>query len=210
MSKYYLGSDGHVYSEEELYHYGVPGMKWGVRKSDYKSMSRAQRKTLQKQHFDTDQGKADLKRITRNTMIGSFIGGPIGGAIAGFSTLKKISESVPNSKTITTAKSVVSKNADKKVSDLTGKTSTKTESKRVASIKSRVTGKKENGKPVFLMSEEEMVDFNNKYETRRRAVLKQYRNSSDAKTKQKLLRQLDDMENDYLSVVEQDFWYADD
>lgn len=32
-NNYVLTSDGNFISEEELYHYGVPGMKWGVRKN---------------------------------------------------------------------------------------------------------------------------------------------------------------------------------
>lgn len=32
MYKYYLGPDGNLYTEEELKHYGVRGMKWGVRR----------------------------------------------------------------------------------------------------------------------------------------------------------------------------------
>lgn len=41
----YLVHSG-VISEEELAHYGVPGMKWGVRKSVYKTLNRRQRKAL--------------------------------------------------------------------------------------------------------------------------------------------------------------------
>ena len=30
--------------QDELYHYGVKGMKWGVKKSEYDSMSKDQKK----------------------------------------------------------------------------------------------------------------------------------------------------------------------
>lgn len=64
-------------SKYELYHYGVPGMKWGVRKADYKAMNRSQRKeqrqTYLKQHPE--------ERLKRGAQIGSYIGGPIGAAI---------------------------------------------------------------------------------------------------------------------------------
>ena len=32
MTKYYLGPDGNLYTEDELKHWGIPGMKWGVRR----------------------------------------------------------------------------------------------------------------------------------------------------------------------------------
>ncbi len=32
MSNYYLGPDDNLYSEDELQHHGVKGMKWGIRR----------------------------------------------------------------------------------------------------------------------------------------------------------------------------------
>lgn len=69
----------------ELYHHGVKGMKWGVRKSVYKSMNRKQRKAAREKYYNTPEGK-----IKRNTTIGTILGGPIVGVIAGSITAKKL------------------------------------------------------------------------------------------------------------------------
>ena len=47
----------------ELYHYGVKGMKWGVRKSEYKSMSRSQKKQTRKQYQQDKIAKKAEKRV---------------------------------------------------------------------------------------------------------------------------------------------------
>lgn len=43
MAEYFVYNGG-LYSTDELKHYGVKGMKWGVHKSVYKSMNKQQRK----------------------------------------------------------------------------------------------------------------------------------------------------------------------
>ena len=43
------GSDG----MSELYHYGVKGMKWGVRKEVYNSSSRSRKKEIRKEYYKT-------------------------------------------------------------------------------------------------------------------------------------------------------------
>lgn len=57
FSSYWIDDPDH-----DIEHYGVKGMKWGVRKSEYKSMSRAQRKQVRK---DYKTAKAYGKRIQR-------------------------------------------------------------------------------------------------------------------------------------------------
>ena len=69
----------------ELMHYGVLGMKWGVRKSVYKSMNKQQRKKIRKEYYNTPEGK-----IKRATTIGTVLAGPLGGVIAGSIASKKV------------------------------------------------------------------------------------------------------------------------
>ena len=75
-----------MYNEDELYHYGIKGMKWGIRKSDYKAMNRQQRKETRKAYNKTPEERA--------TRIGTVLGGPLGGIAAGMITSKKLN-SVP-------------------------------------------------------------------------------------------------------------------
>ena len=43
--------------QDELYHYGVKGMKWGVTKSEYDSMSKDQKKKLRKEYKQDEKWK---------------------------------------------------------------------------------------------------------------------------------------------------------
>ena len=51
-------------SSDELYHYGVKGMKWGVHKSVYKSMNKQQRKAQRQKYKQSPEGR--IKRATNN------------------------------------------------------------------------------------------------------------------------------------------------
>lgn len=77
--KYIIKNDNN-----ELMHYGVMGMKWGVRKSVYKSMNKQQRKEIRKKYYNTPEGK-----IKKATTIGTVLAGPLGGVIAGSIASKK-------------------------------------------------------------------------------------------------------------------------
>lgn len=59
--KDYLYHAGFI-TEDELAHYGVPGMKWGVKKSVYKTLNRRQRKALRA--YGTGRHGADIMEKT--------------------------------------------------------------------------------------------------------------------------------------------------
>ena len=73
----------------ELYHYGVKGMKWGVRKEVYNSSSRSRKKEIRKEYYKTPEG-----RIKKATTIGTILGGPLVGIVAGSITARKIEKEV--------------------------------------------------------------------------------------------------------------------
>ena len=77
------------YADEDLMHYGVKGMKWGVRKEVYNSSSRSRKKEIRKEYYRTPEG-----RIKKATTIGTVLGGPLAGIVAGSITAKKIEKEV--------------------------------------------------------------------------------------------------------------------
>ena len=203
----------YIITSSELYHYGVKGMKWGVRKEEYKSMNRQQKRATKEAFYKTEGGQRSLKATTHATVWGTILGTPLGGIIAGLTTnaiMNRKANELIASDLASAGKKLVDESNNKKISSLTSKNSDRTESKRVAAIKKRVTGQDSDGKPAFLMSQQELAQFSKQYEARRQSTLNRYHNASNAATKQRLQRELDQMENDYLSIVEQDYWYADD
>lgn len=97
--------------------------KWGVKKSEYKTMNREQRNKLKRDYFSTEEGKNDNKRITRNTVVGTLLGGPVIGLAVGFATLKKVSDNVPvrDDRGAKVCDEAVTKIGGTKVSDLNSK-----------------------------------------------------------------------------------------
>ena len=81
------------YSDNYLAHYGVKGMKWGVRKEVYNSSSRSRKKEIRKEYYRTPEG-----RVKKATTIGTVLGGPLAGIVAGSITARKIEKEVDATK----------------------------------------------------------------------------------------------------------------
>lgn len=81
--------------QNELYHHGTIGMKWGVRKEIYNSSSRSRKKEIRKEYYKTPEG-----RIKKATTIGTILGGPLTGIVAGSITARKIDKEVDAMKNI--------------------------------------------------------------------------------------------------------------
>lgn len=70
-----------------LIHHGVKGMKWGVRKDEYKSADRATRKSIRDEYKKNESTKDKLKRYGKNAAIGVGVAAAVGAAGIGGLTL---------------------------------------------------------------------------------------------------------------------------
>lgn len=98
-------------ANDELYHYGVKGMKWGVRKDVYKSSSRSRKREIRKEYYKTPEG-----RIRKASTIGTMLGGPLVGVIAGSITARKVRKkmgTMKNNKLSSVDKSTIEKGKKK-------------------------------------------------------------------------------------------------
>lgn len=73
MSKYMIAPRGTIYSREELYHAGVKGMKWGVRKKT--PAANSGRKSGHNKQTDEDLQKARRDKIKKAAKIGAAVAG---------------------------------------------------------------------------------------------------------------------------------------
>ena len=112
----------------ELYHHGVKGMKWGVRKEVYNSSSRSRKKEIRKEYYKTPEG-----RIKKATTIGTILGGPLAGMVAGSITTRKIEKkigAIKNNKLSSVDNKVIEK-GKKKVEALSNSVKIETDEQKI-------------------------------------------------------------------------------
>lgn len=197
------------HSEDELAHFGVKGMKWGVRKSEYKSMSKSQRKAQRQKYKQT----SEYKVVNRAYFVGTFLGGPIAGAVAALIANKKLNSI--SSKNIEKGKEYVDKNANNV---------TKTNTQNTRDLKGNAKTLKDAGidpywapagkirlsqttnkTPYFALDEKGRAAVDREYESKRASLQKRLGTASTKSKKDSIYQELDELEEEYLTIRERDW-----
>ena len=171
----------------ELYHYGVKGMKWGVRRARKQQATALRKHNQYMTKYQKATSKGDSKKAGRYASEAWKQRAKLELAT------KKIRELDPDSY----------KKAEEKVrqwiADSQAKSSTS------SSTNSSTSGTSKQKKRYIEMNEAERQKFDDNYTNKRKRLIDQYKSATSDSEKERIRKRVDQLENDYLNEVEQDW-----
>ena len=161
--------------EYELYHYGVKGMKWGVRRNLRKQQALSNKAYRKASYYTSKSEKAKMK-----------------GDSAKYE--KYQSKAWKEVAKIAVAQQKI-KDMDPRSIDA-GKKFVST----ISNTRNTTSGKT----PYHAKSEQERNRIDSNYQNQRKKLVAQFRNATTESEKQRIMAKVDKLENDYLDMVERD------